>query len=680
MKPAPSTVSNSARSCAQEAVAWYLGQIDPLEPHAVNVRRFLRGPVVVLTANMLNAPFETGNESTRHPFTASKDAEENGQEKPKKDIPHVQVGETQETSQANWRDYLNKGDKSACYLQELFSSEVIKEKYTSLSRRAKARLDAFLEGVALAVVSEGGEPEKSAARRTTSSDSIDFSLIEGLVGFRSMEARTSKTPVRDVPTLKKIVRSNTANKARRCPQMAEAALVTRLELYLRCLHRVAAHCNDCVIAQEPAKALKARARFVVEAFVANVGTVRQVSPILTRLLTVLTKELLAMGTLSEELQLVIRNIVSVYVHATSFASLAFLSSPETSADQRLTPAILKYLLYLQNNWKNCEADCDLELMLSTVLDPKMRHIFKTSEFQSIGHLLEVYQSFRGELQYIELPPSDRRIDEDQVSQALKDLQREVIAVNGSVLPHVTNRTDLMQLLASALNTRTVFEGSRRRGKKTKTRGKASQFTIVEGRDVPVSYSGNEADLSESSDYSESSIEENNAIPTVTQRTTRRRSRFRLSTVDLLTKRLLLAAGRTGTGGDAYFVVRDLFGGDDVEVVPSKHQPGSVRPATIDLLVRLASVTIKCHASFDVYPKSMVGDCEPLIQIHTTTTEIIALQEVRAADRQQPESVGDAAEGMCETVLQEHPTEQGRPRILSVRPAVYEKVSVWHTPS
>ena len=35
---------------------------------------------------------------------------------------------------------------------------------------------------------------------------------------------------------------------------------------------------------------------------------------------------------------------------------------------------------------------------------------------------------------------------------------------------------------------------------------------------------------------------------------KRRRSFHLSTIDLLTRRLLIAASRTGMGGDAYFIV------------------------------------------------------------------------------------------------------------------------------
>ena len=114
-------------------------------------------------------------------------------------------------------------------------------------------------------------------------------------------------------------------------------------------------------------------------------------------------------------------------------------------------------------------------------------------------------------------------------------------------------------------------------------------------------------------------------------------------VDLMTRRLLIASSRTGMGGDAFFIVRDLFGGDDVEVVPSRAATahGQPRVGTIEIVVRLASVTIKCHGSLDVYPKSRIGDCEPLIQLHTTTAEIISLQEVRASDSERGEGKIDA---------------------------------------
>jgi len=682
----------NARGLAQELVAWYLDQIDPLKPHASNVESYFRGPVTVLTADVLHKSSAT-NGSKATATTAS--AVEDGHS------PEDHPLNAPETPK-DWHKYL--------------VTETASKDRESLSERSISRLDAFLEGVALAVISENpaAPPEKPGPSKriySTASSSDSFGLVEGLVGFKNITIGSRSI----LPHREPINRQNsaTSGKIARCPQISETELVTRLELYIRCLHRVLAQHHDCVVALEPAKALRARTRSLVRAFVATVGTVQHVSPVLSRLLTVLTKELLAVSTLSENLTRVIRRIVSDYVHTTSFASLAFLSSPEAAADQRLTPVILKYLLYLQKNWQHCERECDVERFLTVALDPEMRYTFKHAEFQSIGHLLEVCSAFRQELQNIQLmvPPKKPMTpsqEEELLNQAVLDLQREVITVNGSILPTVTNRTDLIELLANALNTRSVLTGVRS-GKKTSTSRRKSRKTPppppsiktrehsesesdgavgVSGSTSSGADAGYQSGSSGVNEFStpnaKGSISENSNTATPTPR---RRSTFRLSTVDFLTKRLLLAASRTGIAGDAYFVVRDLFGGDGVEVVASKQYPFTVRPATIDLLVRLASVTIKCHASFDVYPKSLVGETEPLIQIHTTTTETILLQEVRAPDQQQHASASinnnhtaDSPLSGPVMVLQERQTENSGKRILSVKPALYEKVEVWNTPS
>ena len=87
--------------------------------------------------------------------------------------------------------------------------------------------------------------------------------------------------------------------------------------------------------------------------------------------------------------------------------------------------------------------------------------------------------------------------------------------------------------------------------------------------------------------------------------------------------------------------------------------------------------------FDVYPKSLVGSCEPLIQVHTTTSETIGLQEIRAVDTNGTakkltyDSDDDKANVM---VVQERKTDKSGWRTLSIRPALYEKVEDWNTPS
>jgi hypothetical protein len=168
----------------------------------------------------------------------------------------------------------------------------------------------------------------------------------------------------------------------------------------------------------------------------------------------------------------------------------------------------------------------------------------------------------------------------------------------------------------------------------------------------------------------------------------KRRQFNVDAIDILTRRLLLAASRTRGGGDAFFIVQDLFGGEGVQVVPSRpqtHGPyvsGSIA-ATIEITVRLASITIKCHSNFDVYPEN-VDECEPYIQLNTSTSETIELQEVRVDDSglelELPTVDREISQKPTKVMLKEKAGEVTGRRILSIKPAKYERVENWHTPS
>lgn len=648
---------STPRCLAQDAVSWYLSHIDEFSPHAENVQLFFRDSIIAVTLSILNEAIV-----------------------PKKD------GKL-ESGGANWRDYLEGGNGSFRPLEE------DPKDFNSLPPRTKARLEAFLMGVQLALPS-GDSPstvdsgtDRSGKFATNRLGEKAPSLIEqGLSGFGGAFGNTR----RPSSAAMRSISVGSVNSVVKQPQISESDLVTRLELYVRTVQRAKALGQECTIAVEPMRAIKARTHAIVEAFIESVSTVQQQSAVLTRLLATMTKEVLAVAALSEDLSKLIRRMVLDYEHTTSFASLAFLSTPESAAARSLTPMILRYMKHLRCNWEGLEADCDRELMLQKTLDAEMRHTFRTVEFRSIGHLLEVCQSFRSELQRIEFPPATTAIltEEEAVQQALRDLKREIITVNGQVLPPVMSREELIQLLSQTLNSRTLAT-SHRRNRKARRRPRTRRGDTRAANAAPRTVPRTPSDLSEEDFSNLSSADEGNTDSSAPRRELERRRSFRLSTVDFLTKRLLLAGSRTGTGGDAYFVVRDLFGGDDVEVVPSALPlPGqTTRRDTIEIIIRLASVTIRCHGSFDVYPKSLVGTCEPLIQVHTTTQETISLQEVRAAESGHADvkndEFGDSdADGGENTkmVVKELITEKTGWRTLSIRPALYEKIEVWNTPS
>lgn len=552
-----------------------------------------------------------------------------------------------------------------------------------------------MAGCCLAVpeeMDESNDRRGSSSTRKLETAVSGISLQEGLAGYATTK-----------PVSPRVVGPTVV-----LPQFRSGELTTRLELYIRILNRVVA--TECEVALENSKAIQARAHGVCRAVIATVGCVRDMGPTLESLLSALTKEVLAIDTLSDEVVSTIQRVASEYEHRTSFASLAFLSSPEDSAEQVLFPLVVSYIRHLHTNWKALVEQSYQERMLERVLDSEMRRLFKTVEFRSIGHLLEVCQGFQENLQNIHIPPvyggimaevSSEASDLDSlcsssraIKQALRDLQRELVTVNGHALPPATSRRELVHLLSQTLNSRALFQRPSRKSKSkssaiNKVKSCPSMIPTQELESDGFLSSGNEGDT----DCSSPQKTPVNGSDKIKSR--RHRGTFHLSTVDIMTRRLLLASSRTGMAGDAYFIVLDLFGGEEVEVVPTSAATQNVvvgrpRVGTIEIVVRLSSVTIKCHSSFDVYPKNLVGDCEPLIQLHTTTSETIGLQEVRAADSEtgkgkvdfdsSSDMSSDEGKKFPKMMIQERKTDRTGWRTVSIRPALYEKVQEWNTPS
>jgi hypothetical protein len=192
-------------------------------------------------------------------------------------------------------------------------------------------------------------------------------------------------------------------------------------------------------------------------------------------------------------------------------------------------------------------------MLRAVLDEELRHFFKDAVFHSVGHILDVCRSCRESLDNIALPPPwkegvfglagggngdnldmDAAIqkycsDVNLVKQALRDLRREVITVNGQVISPAHSSMELAENLGQVLNSHRLFALSpKAKSKKSKRK---SAFTSDFGLEI-------ESDLVESGMESDGGMS----------------SKIEPGLVDVLTSRLLIAASRTGAGGDAYFIV------------------------------------------------------------------------------------------------------------------------------
>lgn len=315
------------------------------------------------------------------------------------------------------------------------------------------------------------------------------------------------------------------------------------------------------------------------------------------------------------------------------------------------PLLTKYFEYLQNNWESLVSKSELERMLKGVLDDGLRHHFKTAVFHSVGHILDECRRERASLDNIALPPPWKEgvfgmagggemamkqyiRDPALVKQALRDLRREVITVNGHILPQAHSHMELAEHLGRILHSNQLELSSSPRMSKKKSRRRASNYASDFGLELEGDLSGGESDASLT-------------------------SKVDVGLVDALAIRLLVAASRTGAGGDAYFIVRDLFGGDEVEVVPHHSSSGKVNQGTIEIIVKSSGATIKSHAKFDIFSKPIVCDSDALIQFHTTTTETISLQQSRVASF---------------TTLKEKTSNMAGWRTLAIRPAYYKVAS------
>jgi len=557
-------------------------------------------------------------------------------------------------------------------LEALFNDDdaEIKDGPDILTRRSAARMEAFLSSCSVALRTVDGEGIADHQIGESGTGSPSSSLGTERKGKNGKEKKKKQgQAVVDAPALGG--RTNLSSTPRVSRQICRGDLQLRLELYCRDLRRIRAlseanpsnPMEECVVQYDSKKGIRTRVRLIVETYLRNVDCVRDVHKTLMTLILRATLEVLAVEVWCPELKVTVDRLASGFEHKVSFASLAFLSSPDNSAETHLAPLLTKYFEYLQMDWKSLVSKCELERMLRTVLDSDLRYFFKNAVFHSVGHILDECRRERESLDNIALPPpwkegvfgmaggGDTKGDVDAaikqycsdpalVKQALRDLRREVITVNGQILPPAHSHMELAEHLGQILNSKKLMLSvSSPRGRKAsmkRSTKRRSNYASDFGLELESDFSGTDSDASLA-------------------------GKIDVGLVDVLARRLLIAASRTGTGGDAYFVVCDLFGGEEVEVVPHKSS-GTVNQGTIEIIIKPNSVIIKSHAKFDIFSKPIVSESDALIQFHATTTETVTLQESRESSF---------------ITLKEKKTSMTGWRTLAIRPAFYERIPEMH---
>lgn len=721
----------TTKAIADEATKKYLSKIQSTTRHKENIRIYLRPIVESITNKILVVSCDNNNNEDDDNSTVVRASSSNTSHMDGREDKNVVVVSLKNNG------YNDNNDNNA-----IFNHQYGKKRSISLGseeddnncnsnddndnnnedkseERTIARMEAFLKHCILAVPKEAIRSNNSINNSTRSiheeaadNDSNNhnslFSLSTALLGLKDDNNET-KTALPPLPATR-ILRSLSSNtKIIEYPQFDYKDLFIRLDIYIKCLKRISATQEECVIHIENNKLLQARTNCIIRSLLSNMDSglmTASVQPILLQLLSVVTMEVLAIHILDEEITNIMEKLCRDYEHQISFASLTFLSSPEQSI-KFLSPLILSYLQYLQIHHDRFEYNSSIECMLRSTLPSKTRMLFKQTEFLSINHVLSTCQEQSNILSNLILPSDVSRLnskslrdntntcakDDKDLQQALRDLKREIIMVNGFILPTVTTYKELVQILGDLLNSRNSNVSNRR----TSTT------------------SGNDADLENDNDNNSNNKNRNN------------NTALEYKTINKITKRLLLSASRT-RASDGYFIIKDLFGCDDVVIVPHHYQhnkktkinsssPNTTngngnkkkvsnkkKYCTIEIQVRLSSLIIKCYATYDVIPNyvtttpSYVNQTnnsntnaslvEPLITLETITSETISLQAVRICDANSSDddvsginnNSDGSSNGRFGVILREKKTNVTGKRILSIKPAKYTKVAVWNTPS
>ncbi|GMI32337.1 hypothetical protein TeGR_g4753 [Tetraparma gracilis] len=367
--------------------------------------------------------------------------------------------------------------------------------------------------------------------------------------------------------------------------------------------------------------------------------------LLTSLLTSLSRSLLLLPTLSPAVEHLVSLTVSRTLHS--------LSPPAAP------PSTLRGLLHQQNITLSAWSDpalslaallpharafvrhaspgspdhavllrsCLTERLLSRGLPPPERAELQGASFASPGEARAAYRRGRAALRNIRLPPSSHlpalgggAAAGAGAAQAMADLKRERLFVNGrEVVGRVlASRRELVAVLTEAIEQGAVSSVpvNKRGGKGEEAAGGySSGGSLASGEG---SGAASDSDSAAAGSEGESS---RNRPPRIA-----RRRRFDMSAIEAIVGRVLLACSRTHSGGDMYFAVDDLFGGEGVSLRPVAAVGGDV--SCIEISVYLGRIDVVTRAFWEVWPGDAAEGAGPLLVVGGKMRESVELALVR----------------------------------------------------
>ncbi|GMI15914.1 hypothetical protein TrVE_jg8850 [Triparma verrucosa] len=256
-----------------------------------------------------------------------------------------------------------------------------------------------------------------------------------------------------------------------------------------------------------------------------------------------------------------------------------------------------------------------ERMLSRGIEPSLRNEFKDGDFESETALKSAYEKFHKQFKSIRLPPSDNfmcvnlvkhlseekekakgsaKYSEQSMMQALKDLKRERIFVNGRevVDRKVTSKRELVKVLTEAIEKGVV---NPKPDKKATSNNLLDESLLASESDYSTGFSSAPDNDTSNKESGDSDCRRRRGDPN--EKVIARPRKFDTSKLTEIVSRILLASSRTGSGGDTLLFLNDLFGGDEVVLRPSSNEN---MQAAIEIDVYAGRVDIVCKAFYTVY--------------------------------------------------------------------------------
>lgn len=207
-----------------------------------------------------------------------------------------------------------------------------------------------------------------------------------------------------------------------------------------------------------------------------------------------------------------------------------------------------------------------------VIPEDLRQRLKSQVYYSAEHFLEVFKELQPRLTKLPIPLhvllEDATID---AAQAMKDMHRERITLDGQEV----NPVDVTRLLRDRIHG--LLEGVVER---TEEGAPEPEKPPPQAAALAALFGGPSAHPPPARE---------------TEAAEHRQERIHAALTEHLVMRVINAASRTTSGGDSFFIVQDMYGGDGILVKQS-----AVTAPPIEIVVDESGVLVKSQDSYEIY--------------------------------------------------------------------------------